>query len=204
MGAQEFPMKAIKIIAAIIIVFVSLLFGIYIWLGGFRSVTVTRASFGPTEIVFATHKGAYKNLSTSWSAFQKKWEAAGLKDCKALAIYLDTPETPEDKLRSVIACDIGGLDADTKNRLRSALPYFTIPKSSTLSATFPYKNPVSYFVGPLRVYPAFRQELAKEKIVPPLAIETYGYMSAPAPDMGYAMPLDRKREDYQVLINAFN
>ncbi|AFM13056.1 hypothetical protein [Turneriella parva] len=196
-------MKAIKIIAAIIIVLVSVLFGMYIWLGGFRSVTVTRSSFGPAEIVFATHKGAYKNLSTSWSAFQKEWQAAGLKDCKALAIYLDTPETPEDKLRSVIGCDISNLDDALKMRLRSMLRYLVIPKSTTIAATFPYKNPASYFIGPMRVYPAFKQELAKEKIVPPLAIETYGYMSAPAPEMGYAMPLDLKREDFAPLFDAF-
>jgi hypothetical protein len=196
-------MKALKVLAAIVVLLVGLIFGLYIWLGGFSSVTVTRSSFGPTEIVYATHRGAYKNLSTSWSSFQKQWEAAGLKECKALAIYLDTPETPEDKLRSIIACDIGEMADSEKTALRGKLPNFVIPKSRTIAATFPYKNPASYFIGPMKVYPEFKKELAKDKIVPPVAIETYGKMTAPATEMGYAMPLDSKREDYEKLVDAF-
>jgi len=203
MQFRQFIMRLIKILAAIIILLVGIIFGFYVWLGGFSSVTVTRSSFGPTEIVFATHKGAYKNLSASWSAFQKQWEAAGLKECNALAIYLDTPDTPEEKLRSIIACDIGALPVDDKIRLRSALPYFVIPQSATVAANFPYKNPASYFIGPMRVYPAMKKELAKDKIVPPVAIETYGKMSEPAAEMGYAMPVESKRQDYQMLIDAF-
>lgn len=196
-------MKILKVLGTIAVILAGIIFGLYAWLGGFSSVTVTRSSFGPTEIVFATHKGAYKNLSTSWSAFQKQWEAAGLKECNALAIYLDTPDTPEEKLRSIIACDIGALPVDDKIRLRSALRYFVIPKSTTIAAKFPYKNPASYFIGPMRVYPAFKNELAKDKIVPPVAIETYGKTTEPATEMGYAMPLESKRADYQMLIDAF-
>lgn len=196
-------MKALKILLILTgVLFAALLAG-YAWLGGFSTVTTSRGEIGPWEVVYSTHTGAYKNLSQSWSKFQKEWEAAGLKECDSLAVYLDPPGTPEEKLRSVIACRIDNLTPAEKTALRSKLRNFVIPKSRAVLAKFPYKNPASYFIGPMKVYPEFKKVLEKEKAMPPVGIETYGTMTSPAREMGYAMPTDSARSDYQKLIDAF-
>ncbi|MBL8032243.1 MAG: hypothetical protein JNJ69_00970 [Leptospiraceae bacterium] len=196
-------MKILKILVILIALVGALILGLYAWLGGFKSVTVTRSTFGPAEIVYSTHKGPYKNLSQSWSRFQKEWETAGLKECHSLAVYLDPPGTPEDKLRSVIACRIDELPSAEKTVLRGKMRNFVIPKSRTVWATFPYKNPASYFIGPMKVYPEFKKVLEKEKIIPPVGIETYGTTAKAANEIGYAMPIDSTRADYQKLIDSF-
>lgn len=196
-------MKILKVLFAVVVIVAGILVGLYAWLGGFTAVTVSRGEIGPWEIVYSTHKGAYKNLSQSWTKFEKEWQAAGLKECNSLAVYLDMPGTPEDKLRSVIACRIDELPPAEKASLRSKLPAFVIPKSRAVMANFPYKNPASYSIGPMKVYPEFRKVIDKEKWLPAVGIETYGAMTSPAPQIGYAMPLDSSRADYQKLIDAF-
>ena len=102
-------MKILKTLLVIIVILAGAITGIYAWLGGFSTVAVNRGEIGPWEIVYSTHKGPYKNLNKSWTKFQKDWEAAGLKVCNSLAVYLDMPGTPEDQLRSAIACRIDEL-----------------------------------------------------------------------------------------------
>ncbi|HMY11588.1 MAG TPA: hypothetical protein PKG67_03210 [Turneriella sp.] len=196
-------MKILKTLLVIIVILAGAITGIYAWLGGFSTVAVNRGEIGPWEIVYSTHKGPYKNLNKSWTKFQKDWEAAGLKVCNSLAVYLDMPGTPEDQLRSAIACRIDELAPAEKAALRGKLPAFVIPKSRAVMATFPYKNPASYFVGPMKVYPAFHKVMTQQKLLAPVGIETYGATNKPAEQIGYAMPVDSKRSDYQKLIDSF-
>lgn len=196
-------MKAVKIIAVVLGVLIAALAGFYAYLGGFSSVTVTRGELNSMEIVYSLHRGAYKDLHKSWTRFQTEWEAAGLSECDTLAVYLDPPGTPDDKLRSVIACRIDSLSKEQKDRVKAKLPSFIIPRSKAVLASFPYRNPASFFLGPSKVYPAFHAELQKDKLTPPVAIETYGSTAKPAESIGFAMPLESQRSDYQKLIDAF-
>lgn len=196
-------MKAVRITLIILGLIAAALAGFYGYLGGFSAVTVSRGELSQSEIVYALHRGPYKDLHKSWSKFKTEWEAAGLADCEALAIYLDPPGTPEEKLRSVIACRIDSLSKEQKESVKAKLPSFVIPSSRAILSSFPYRNPASYFVGPTRVYPEFQKELTREGITPPVAIETYGSMNQPAREIGFAMPLESQRADYAKLMDAF-
>lgn len=195
-------MKFFKILGLIVVVLGVFGVGMYAYLGGFSTVTVSKGNFKSTEIVYATHKGAYKNLSKSWSAFQKKWEEAGLKSCDSLAVYFDPPGTPEEKLRSIIGCRIDGLSEEARENIREKLPHFRLPKSKALVARFPYKNVASFFIGPMKVYPEMKKVMTAEKLPGSVAIETYGTTSS-IKDMGYFMPNETRPGDYQELLDAF-
>ena len=195
-------MKAVKIGLIVLGAAAAGLIGMYAYLGGFRPVTVSRGEQSSAEIVYSTHRGPYKDLHKSWSKFKAEWEAAGLADCDALAVYLDPPGTPEEKLRSIIACRIDSLPAEQKAGIKAKLPSFTIPRSRAILSSFPYRNPISYFIGPTKVYPEFQKALSNEA-TPPVAIETYGSMSRPAEEIGFSMPLESSRADYAKLIDAF-
>ncbi|HNA80804.1 MAG TPA: hypothetical protein PKY99_15185 [Turneriella sp.] len=195
-------MKLLKIAAIIAVLILGLFFGFYAYMGGFSKVEVTRAEYGPAEILYATHKGSYRTISKSWGAFQKQWEAAGLKECQTLAVYLDAPGTPEDQLRSILGCRIDALSSAEKQSLRGKLPHFTLPKSRVLMSTFPYKNVASFFIAPGKVYPEFQKIMSAEKIMPPVGIEVYGTMTS-VRNISFYMPVEGKREDYQPLLDAF-
>lgn len=195
-------MKILKIFGILVFALAALGLGLFVYVGGFRSVKITKADFKRSEIVYATHKGPYKNLSKSWSAFQKKWEAAGLKTCDSLGIYFDPPGTPEEKLRSVIACRIDKLSAEGKEKAREALPHFKLPATKALYASFPYKNVLSLFVGPTRVYPAMKKAAEAGNVSAALGIETYGVMQD-TKEIGYYMPIEATRQDYEELLEAF-
>lgn len=195
-------MKALKIMLAVLLAFVLAGVGYYAHMGGFSTVTVTKVDFASTEIVYATHKGPYQNLSRSWTAFQKNWEAAGLKSCDSLAIYFDAPGTPEEKLRSIIACRIDGLAANDKTKVKTKLPSFQLPASKSLFASFPFKGVFSFFLGPAKVYPEMKRVLSGGKLSHVVAIESYGTMEK-IKDITYYMPLETKQADYQKLVDAF-
>lgn len=196
-------MKAVKILFTLVAALAIVVLGFYAYLGGLSTVQVTRGEMASMEIVYSLHRGAYKDLHKSWSRFKGEWESAGLKECDALAVYLDPPGTPDEKLRSVIACRVDSLSREEKEKVKGKLPSFVIPRSLALLSSFPYRNPASYFVGPSKVYPAFQRELTADNITPPAAIETYGSMSKPAEQIGFAMPLESKRSDYAKLVEAF-
>jgi hypothetical protein len=176
--------------------------GLYGYLGGFTSVAVTEQSFGPVEFVYSTHRGAYKNLSKSWDRFKEQWEAAGLEVCDSMAVYLDSPETPEDQLRSIIACRIDSLPTGVAPTVGTNLPSFTLPESMVIAGFFPFKTELSYFLGPMKVYPKFTEYMEENDIKPTIAIETYG-VEGKQSKMGYYMPIGASQSQFKPLFDAF-
>ncbi|MBM9589949.1 hypothetical protein JWG41_05795 [Leptospira sp. 201903075] len=175
----------------------------YGYMGGFGQVTVSRESFAQTEIYFATHKGAYENIGTSWENFQKDWESIGITDCDSLAIYLDSPDTEPAKLRSVLGCRLEGLSAEQKKQVASKFKTFSIPKMNGLSASFPFKNFLSYFLAPTKVYPKFQEILIAETAETSVAIEIYGGSSKSIDSIGFFMPVGTSQEVFKPLEDAF-
>lgn len=170
-------------------------------MGGFRSVEVTQGEVGPLEMIYQTHIGPYSNLYESWSKFQVAWETAGLEICDSLAVYLDPPGTPEEKLRSIIGCRIDQLSEEMKIELASKFPTFAFPKSRAILSSFPFINTASYFLAPMKVYPAFQKIMEKERFEAPVGVEFYGVADS-ATEIRFAMPIDLEKSDFQPLIDS--
>ncbi|MCG6153682.1 hypothetical protein [Leptospira bandrabouensis] len=192
--------KSIGIAIAILV-----LFGVafYSYMGGFQQVSVIRESFGPTEIYYVTHKGPYKEIGNSWDRFQKEWESVGITNCDSLAIYLDGPDTEPSKLRSILGCRLDGLSPEQKKQVSLKFKTFFIPKMNGLSANFPFKNFISYFLAPTKVYPKFQEILIAEPSQTSVAIEIYGGSSQSVNSIGFFMPLGVNREIFKSLEDAF-
>ena len=191
-----------RIIGILVVIILALMVGFYAYMGGFKSIETTDGAFGPAEIVYATHLGPYEQLGKSWGVFKTEWEEAGLAECDALGVYFDPPDTPKDKLRTVIGCRIDALPEDQKAALKEKLDSFVLPESPTLVSTFPFKNVASYFLAPAKVYPAMMKKLP-EGATPPVAIEVYGPFSTPSPEITFILPLGVERTAYQPLLEAF-
>ena len=122
-------MGVLKAIGGLLVLLLVIAVAFYGYLGGFGKVTVERGAYGPAEIVYATHRGAYETIGKSWEQFQANWEAKGLDRCNSLAVYLAPPDTRKEDLRSVIACRIDGLAEEEQAKWRGAFPGVMLPQS---------------------------------------------------------------------------
>jgi hypothetical protein len=197
-------MSILRLLIVLLLVLVGAAAGFWAYMGGFAQVSIERGSYGPADIVYTTHRGSYSGLGDSWERFQSEWEAAGATECDSLAVYLDSPqETAEEDLRSILACRIDTASQADRAALESAFPSFTIPQSDALLATHPYKNYLSFMVGPVRVYPAMEKRMADDGLEASIAIELYGRNTAPMTEVGFAVPVSGERSEYQTLMDAF-
>ncbi|MDF3818429.1 hypothetical protein P3G55_00875 [Leptospira sp. 96542] len=196
-------MKKLKYIGITLatLIFLGVIF--YGYMGGFSRVIVNRTSLDPLEFYYHTHKGPYENISASWDSFQKDWESIGLKDCNSLAVYLDAPDTEPEKLRSILGCRMEGLSFEEKNKVFAKFKTFTIPKVDCLESEFPFKNFLSYFLAPNKVYPKFEEILITEKLETSVAIEVYGGSSQVAETIKFYMPFGVNRSVFKPLEDAF-
>jgi len=177
--------------------------GLYGYLGGFAPVKIERGSVAGMEIVYTAYAGSYSKIAKSWARFQKEWTAAGLKDCDAVGIYLDPPGTPDAKLRWILGCRIDALSPEEKGSLRSKMSTASLPASDALLSVFPYKNDLSYMLGPMKVYPEMMKRAKADNVTPLLAIELYGPFSA-VKDIHFTMPVGTEKSAYQSLFNVFS
>lgn len=176
--------------------------GFYAYMGGFRSVTVTKAQFGPVEFVYAKHAGSYAKLNETWGRFMPEWTAANLGTCLTMGVYLDPPGTPDDTLRSFIGCRIDGWTEEQKSAARAKFPTLTIAASETYTATFPFRNFLSFFFAPTRVYPAIAAEIAKDGNQNAIGMEFYGSFDD-IRDIQFVVPAVKDNSAYQNLYDAF-
>lgn len=176
--------------------------GFYWYMGGFHTVTVTRGSIGPVEFVYAPHRGSYAKLSETWGAFMPKWTDAKLGTCLTMGVYLDPPGTPDEKLRSLIGCRIDGWTEEQKAAARAKFPTLTIPQSDAVLSSFPFRNFLSFFYAPMRVYPAIEKEMKALNGQSAVGIEFYGSFDA-IKDIQFAVPIAGDRAAYQPLYDVF-
>lgn len=194
-------MKIIKILAAVLggVALCTTLF--YAYMGGFQTIEVKETAVGPLNVIVTTHRGSYSGLGPAWDRFVSQVQEAGLKECDALAFYLDPPGTPEDQLRSVLGCRLDGLSEAERLKLSSAFPTYSLPAVPALHATFPYRNFFSYMLGPTRVYPAL-QQAAAGRIEPRFGIETYG-VDGRSKEIGFFLPLSGEEALVDPLASLF-
>ncbi|HBS05220.1 MAG TPA: hypothetical protein DEA96_09660 [Leptospiraceae bacterium] len=189
-------------LAIALLAIVMIFLGLFAYMGGFSSVQVSEVTFGPHTIIYATHRGPYEEIGSSWEKFQSRWEKAGLKECKSLAIYLDPPDTPPEKLRSILGCNVEHLDASEQEKLAQEFPVFEIPAMQSMRSEFPYRNMLSFMLGPIKVYPEFQKVMEEKKLQPPVAFEIYG-----DPDhiehIEFIMPMEEPRTTFAPLEDAF-
>lgn len=191
-----------KILGGILGVLVLAAGGFYAFMGGFQSVDVTEATFPEMKMFYTTHLGPYENLSESWAEFGEKMESLGMSDCDAVSVYLDEPSTPPEKLRSIIGCKMANLDDDVKQKVMSTFKTFTLPTASSFTASFPYRNILSFWMAPSKIYPKMQNLIATNVIEPSVAIETYGFTKG-RDKINIFMPAKMKVTDYQPLFDAF-
>lgn len=188
------------------------------YLGAFRKASVERSEFGPISFIYGTHAGPLGKLPVSWSSFLEEIESAGIKRCSALAVYLDPPhggsrggsQAGAGKRRVILGCRLGNMDSETRKLAQEAFPSFDLPKLQVLSATFPFKrNFASFFVGPMKVYPAMTAQISENNREHFVSIEIYSLVDAKGVVRAnehtlFAIPVDYPRDLFTQLDQEFD
>jgi hypothetical protein len=131
-----------------------------------------------------------------------KWQEAQLGTCLTMGVYLDPPGTPDDKLRSLIGCRIDGWTEEQKAAARAKFPTLTIPASEAYRAKFPFRNFLSFFFAPTRVYPKIDEQIAKDGNQNFIGMEMYGPIDN-IQEIDFAVPAVSDRTPYQPLYDVF-
>ncbi|MEM9168882.1 MAG: hypothetical protein AAGC56_04460 [Pseudomonadota bacterium] len=192
----------LRIIGLIIVMLIAAAVGFYAYLGGFSEVTVSERTFKARDVVVGTHVGPFETLGKSWTAFDDALKARGLAPCNGLALYLDPPGTDKATYRTAIACDLEGVDAETREKLAADFTIASLPEAPAVYATFPYKNMASFFVGPTKAYPKLAAAAATSGQETSISIEVYGVMDE-ADAIEFYLPLGLTVDAYTDVAAAF-
>lgn len=133
----------------------------FVYLGLFKTIKVEEKAAGPFTLVYLEHKGSYSEFGDKLKEIQRLVRPLGIEEYVLFGLYYDNPKFVDDEsmLRSEMGVvidpkDLGKLKEliDSKQVLMRELP-----KREYVSATFPYVNFISIFMGIMKVYPVFEE-----------------------------------------------
>ena len=126
------------------------------YLGIFQKMEVSESSFGPYQVLYREHKGAYEKVGEVFREMMDYQEKVKINSEMMFGIYYDDPEKIEEhKLRSEIGLvlnkeDHKRLKAENKDE---KIKFKSIPRREYIFTIFPYKNMASAFIGIFKAYP---------------------------------------------------
>ena len=175
-----------------IIIITIFIFIFLIYSGLFTKVHVQEKTVGPHILVYQNHKGSYKAIGTVlnkvYRVLNKKFK---IKATHGFGIFYDKPGTvKEELLRSE-----GGVILDSKYKdkidaIRKKLKVKKYPSTKSVVVIFPYKNQVSYILGPIKAYPVIQKYMKKKGYKAAPALEIY---DIPGRKILYSMPIRKKK-----------
>jgi hypothetical protein len=168
-------MKLLKItlmIAATLAVII-LLSGWY--MGYFTQVKVIEKEAGGYKVIGVNVTGPYSNVAADMEKVDKQLKDMGVISSKGFGIYYDDPKVvPAEKCRSFVGSIIEENDFRIVSELKpEGLKIDSIPLARSVVAEFPIKNPLSYMIGPMKVYPALSEYMASKGYRSALSVEIY-------------------------------
>lgn len=148
----------------IIIILLAIIFVWWWWyLGGFSKLTVEEKEMGPYTVVYVDNVGDYKKVGPVMDNLYQWLKKAGITQTAGIWIYLDNPASvPVDQLRSQVWSVINPEDEIKITDLWLSYKTQTIEKKLRLVVAFPYKNMLSYFMGPIKVYPVLNKYISEK------------------------------------------
>jgi hypothetical protein len=167
-------MKILKVTGVVIAVIVIGMVSFIGYLGFFSTITVYEKESEKMVILYEPFTGPYEKTKEAYRKAESNMKKEGLESGKAAGIYYDNPAlVPSEKLRSECGFIISEKDYARLDELKRKYSIRTIEKGNYLYAEFPYKNFLSFMVGPIKVYPAFNDAFRNKGIVPSYSIEIY-------------------------------
>jgi hypothetical protein len=152
-------LKSLVVFAAALVVITA---GFLWYMGMFNGVKVSMRNVGPYTYVYESFIGPYKDTGKVFDRVYKELRADGVHTDSAIGIYYDDPNTVKaSKLHSDCGCILEEKDLSRLPALLEKYKIKTVGAKMRLAAEFPYRNVLSYMIGPAKVYPVLMSEALK-------------------------------------------
>ena len=142
---------------------------VYTYLGGFEVIKIKVGFFGPTQLVYKLHIGAYHKINHTIIEVENKLKQNGHECHTTFGQYLNDPrEVQTEHLKSYGGCVV----EDAPQHLHAMYQSKTLQKTKAVIAQF--KG--SPAIGPLKVYPKIEKFITSQNLIPKDApIELYTF-----------------------------
>lgn len=162
----------VYIIIGIVIV---LLFGAYVYYGGFHPIKIKAETTGGETIVYKKVRGDYKQTSSATNeVYDYLLTTLKIQTYKGIGIFYDNPKNvKKEELRSEAGCIIEPSDM---NKLEAAPCKYEIkqlPQSRSIVVEFPYKGSLSVLIGLVRVHPKLEKYIRTNHLPDAPIVEIY-------------------------------
>lgn len=134
-------------------------FGIYLanYLGAFKDVDLSEATFGPVKLIYQDHQGAYHKIVSKIQEVEVWAKANGFSCAKTFGQYFDDPRSvDEERLRSLGGCLVDEFPRNLPPNFKTK----EIPEGHFLQARFEG----SPGIGPMKVYPKAEKYILDHQI----------------------------------------
>lgn len=152
-----------KIIVAIVLIGAIGIGGIGYYMGMFDTIVVEEKEMGPYVVAYQAVTGPYTEVGPAMNEVYEGLLENDIQSTVGVGLFYDDPRVvaPED-LRS----EVGSLITEEDTKLEStAYEIKRIPARKSIVAKFPYKNALSYMLGPIKIYPALEKYMAEHGYV---------------------------------------
>jgi hypothetical protein len=188
-----------RVMGAIATILIIFLVTYLIYHGLFVTINITEDNRGPYWLVCEKYVGDYKNTGEVMDrVYQSLLDNEKIMASRGFGLYYDNPKIVEkEKLRSIVGCVLEGEYLGKKDELSKKFRVEEIPSSWCVTTAFPYRSPLSIFMGAIRVYPKLGEYL-KEKKYPGVPImEIY---DAHNTRIDYIVPVNIDKKYFEAMI----
>jgi hypothetical protein len=154
--------NSLKIVLISLGVITVILIGSFAYLGVFSSLKVTERTVGPYTYAYRSFIGDYKSTGPAFEEVYNKLKSKNITMGPGIGAYYDNPaKVPSAKLRS--DCGFVIADKDIEKAKENGFKIGVFNRTDCLVVEFPIRNPLSYFVGPIKAYPALASYVKAKK-----------------------------------------
>ncbi len=135
------------------------------YLGMFSKYEVTEREVGPNTVAYAEFVGPYAKTGPVMNQVRDDLVAEDIKPTSGFGLYFDNPKTtPKEELRSEVGSIIAPEDIAKLTQSGEKYKVKTIEKKNSLVLEFPYKNMLSFMIGPMKAYSVMEKYMAEKGI----------------------------------------
>lgn len=113
-------------------------------------------------VAYTTFTGDYKNVWPTMNALYTALSGAGVTSHTGIGIYYDDPAAVSGTLKSDIGSIIAQSDFPKLNKKSPDYSLKVVEGGDKVVIEFPYKNSLSYIIGPMKVYPVMNKYLEEK------------------------------------------
>jgi len=182
-----------KIFGILAVIFVVLLGAFLFYEGVFYPVTIEEKVVGDYWVVYEGNIGPYEEVGPVMKKIYQNLKTDGIDTKLGFGIYYDDPKkVSKSKLRSEVGVILGKNYYDKIEDLKAKYNLKQLKKRNSLLSKFPYRNVLSYMVGPMKVYPAMEKYSEKNGIDLNKVKDGYGLeiYNTENKEITYIMPIE--------------